>query len=143
MWTLLFSFFLKSLSDYIITSMSRNKCGKHQHNLNILSMKNTCPICEHHASSVHMCRIFEKAVTCDDVHVSFTWEEWTLLDISQKTLYRDVMLETYRNLAAIGYTVNVDSLYKIRGQIFFCLCVCLSAGLLAFVFIIDALLYFQ
>ncbi|EDL84289.1 rCG20057, partial [Rattus norvegicus] len=42
-------------------------------------------------------------VNYDDVHVNFTWEEWALLDPSQKSLYKDVMLETYRNLAAIGY----------------------------------------
>ncbi|XP_076786046.1 zinc finger protein 120-like isoform X3 [Arvicanthis niloticus] len=41
-------------------------------------------------------------VTYDDVHVDFTWEEWALLDPSQKSLYKDVMLETYRNLTAIG-----------------------------------------
>ncbi|XP_006235255.1 zinc finger protein 120 isoform X5 [Rattus norvegicus] len=41
-------------------------------------------------------------VNYDDVHVNFTWEEWALLDPSQKSLYKDVMLETYRNLAAIG-----------------------------------------
>ncbi|GAB1303393.1 Vomeronasal 2, receptor 84 [Apodemus speciosus] len=43
------------------------------------------------------------AVTYDDVHVSFTEEEWDLLDPSQKSLYKDVMLETYMNLTAIGY----------------------------------------
>ncbi|KAL1765581.1 zinc finger protein 431-like, partial [Sigmodon hispidus] len=46
----------------------------------------------------------KNAVTYDDVHVDFTWEEWTLLDTSQKNLYKDVMLETYRNLITIGYT---------------------------------------
>ncbi|XP_052586507.1 zinc finger protein 431-like isoform X2 [Peromyscus californicus insignis] len=44
------------------------------------------------------------AVTYDDVHIDFTWEEWTLLDHSQKNLYKDVMRETYRNLTAIGYS---------------------------------------
>ncbi|XP_075840299.1 zinc finger protein 120-like isoform X3 [Microtus pennsylvanicus] len=42
-------------------------------------------------------------VTYDDVHVDFTGEEWALLDPSQKNLYKDVMLETYMNLTAIGY----------------------------------------
>ncbi|GAB1287295.1 Predicted gene 14296 [Apodemus speciosus] len=42
-------------------------------------------------------------VTYDDVHVNFTEEEWALLDPSQKSLYNSVMLETYRNLTAIGY----------------------------------------
>ncbi|XP_049982778.1 zinc finger protein 120-like [Alexandromys fortis] len=43
------------------------------------------------------------AVTFDDVHVDFTWEEWTLLNPFQKKLYKDVMVETYRNLTTIGY----------------------------------------
>ncbi|XP_036013627.1 hippocalcin-like protein 1 isoform X2 [Mus musculus] len=46
----------------------------------------------------------EDAVTYDDVHVNFTGEEWNLLDPSQKSLYKDVMLETYWNLTVIGYT---------------------------------------
>ncbi|GAB1303439.1 hypothetical protein APTSU1_001869100 [Apodemus speciosus] len=43
------------------------------------------------------------AVTYDDVHVNFTGEQWDMLDPSQKSLYKDVMLETYMNLRAIGY----------------------------------------
>ncbi|GAB1303460.1 hypothetical protein APTSU1_001871400 [Apodemus speciosus] len=39
----------------------------------------------------------------EDVHVNFTREEWPLLDPSQKSLYKDVMQETYRNLTALGY----------------------------------------
>lgn len=41
-------------------------------------------------------------MTFEDVAVNFTLEEWVLLDSSQKKLYRDVMRETFRNLASIG-----------------------------------------
>jgi KRAB domain-containing zinc finger protein len=41
-------------------------------------------------------------VTLEDVAVNFTQVEWALLTRSQKKLYRDVMQETFRNLAAVG-----------------------------------------
>ena len=41
-------------------------------------------------------------MTFEDVAVNFTVEEWALLDPSQKKLHKDVMEETFRNLAAIG-----------------------------------------
>lgn len=38
--------------------------------------------------------------------MSFTQEEWALLNPSQKNLYKDVMMQTCRNLIAIGKNVN-------------------------------------
>lgn len=43
------------------------------------------------------------AVTYEDMHVNFTQEDQEFLDPSHKKLYKDVMLETYRNLYAIGF----------------------------------------
>lgn len=41
-------------------------------------------------------------MTFEDIVVDFTQEEWGQLEPDQRTLYRDVMLETFRLLVSVG-----------------------------------------
>ncbi|NP_001337930.1 zinc finger protein 789 isoform X5 [Homo sapiens] len=46
----------------------------------------------------------KELLSFEDVAMYFTREEWGHLNWGQKDLYRDVMLENYRNMVLLGRT---------------------------------------
>lgn len=69
-----------------------------------------------------LCLIFQAPVTFKDVLVTFTQEEWELLDLPQRTLYWKVMGETCRLLVSLGKSsprLHVGTCSVLLGFFFF------------------------